>query len=244
MAENEGGKPDLGYGRPEPAPGLNAVDAAITTRRALRAFRPDPVPQDLIRHILEVAARAPSGTNTQPWIVHVVTGAAKDALTDAVMAVREDKPKGTAEYRYYPVKWHEPFLARRRTLGWSLYSLLGIEKGDHARTWAQFGRNYVFFDAPVGLIFTIDRDLETGSWLDYGMFLENIMISARGHGLDTCPQAAWMEYPDIVSEVLGIPDDQMVVVGMSLGYADNDKIENTLVTERESVDSFTTWRGF
>ncbi|MDJ0949271.1 MAG: nitroreductase [Alphaproteobacteria bacterium] len=232
---------DLGFGRPEPTPGLNAVDAAITTRRAVRAFRPDPVPDALVRHILAVAARAPSGTNTQPWHAHVLTGAAKERLTQAVLAAREGKPEGTAEYRYYPRKWAEPYLSRRRRIGWDLYGLLGIEKGDRERTWAQFGRNYLFFDAPVGMVFTIDRDLETGSWLDYGMFLQNIMISARGHGLDTCPQAAWMEYPDTVSQVLGIPEEQMVVCGMSLGYADNDKIESQLVTAREPVEGFATW---
>lgn len=233
------------YGGPEPAAGLNDVDAAITTRRSVRAFLPDPVPQDMIEHLLGVAARAPSGTNTQPWKVHVLVGAAKDALINTVLAAREVNPKGEgAEYSYYPEKWREPYLSRRRKIGLDLYGLLGLGREDKAGMWAQFGRNYLFFDAPAGLIFAIDADMETGSWLDFGMFLQSFMIAARGHGLDTCPQEAWAEYAQTVKQALAIPADQIVVCGMSLGYADNTKIENELVTEREPADAFTTWHGF
>ena len=227
-----------------PLADATAVDAAIVGRHSVRAFLPDPVPEAMVRHILEVAARAPSGTNTQPWTVHVLAGAAKERLSAAVMAVREAHPEGRAEYRYYPGKWREPYLSRRRKIGWDMYGLLGIAKEERARMWAQFGRNYVFFDAPVGMIFTIDRDLEQGSWLDYGMFLENIMIAARGHGLDTCPQAAWMEYPETVAQTLGIADEKMVVCGMSLGRANPDAPINDLATEREPVDAFARFDGF
>lgn len=220
------------------------IEEAIVSRRSVRAFLPTPVDEATVRHLLELAARAPSGTNTQPWKVHALAGEAKDRLCAAVMEAREASPKGASEYDYYPTRWREPYLSRRRKLGWDLYGLLGIEKGDKERMWAHFGRNYVFFDAPVGLIFTIDRDLEVGSWLDYGMFLENLMLAARGLGLDTCPQAAWMVYPDAVARALGLPEEEMVVCGMALGYADRSRPEDALVTEREPVDSFARFEGF
>jgi nitroreductase len=217
------------------------VDHAITTRRAIRAFLPTAVPQATIEEILTIAARAPSGTNTQPWKVTVLTGAAKQRLTDAILAVYDD-PQQISQYReeyaYYPRKWAEPYLARRRKIGWDLYGLLGIGRQDKARMHAQHGRNYRFFDAPVGLIFTIDRVLEQGSWLDYGMFLQNIMVAARARGLDTCPQAAFTTFHRVISEVLRLPDDEMVVCGMSLGYADMTRVEHRLQTEREPVSSF------
>jgi nitroreductase len=221
-----------------------SVEDAITSRRSVRAFLPTPVNEHIVRELLALAARAPSGTNTQPWKVIAMAGEAKDALCEAVMAAREKEPMGASEYKYYPTKWREPYLARRRKIGWDLYGLLGIEKADKERMRAQFGRNYLFFDAPVGLIFTIDRDLELGSWLDYGMFLENLMLAARGLGLDTCPQAAWMVYPEAVATALELPEEEMVVCGMSLGYADRSKPEDALVTDREPADGFASFTGF
>jgi nitroreductase len=219
-----------------------AVDAAITTRRSLRAFLPTPVPRETIEDILAVASRSPSGTNTQPWKVYVLTGDAKTALSRKIMAAHDDpaeRATHTEEYAYYPTEWRSPFVDRRRKVGWDLYGLLGIAKTDKARMHAQHGRNYDFFDAPVGLMFTIDRIMRQGSWLDYGMFLQSIMVAARGRGLDTCPQAAFMQFHRIITEHIGAPDNEQVVCGMSLGYADPDAIENTLVTERDPVSSFT-----
>ena len=217
------------------------VDTAITTRRSLRAFLPTPVPRQTIEDILAVAARAPSGTNTQPWKVYVLTGAAKTELSRKIMAAHNDpveRATHTEEYAYYPTEWKSPFIDRRRKVGWDLYGLLGIAKTDKARMHAQHGRNYEFFDAPVGLMFTIDRILRQGSWLDYGMFLQSIMVAARGRGLDTCPQAAFMQFHRIITEHVGAPDNEQVVCGMSLGYADPGAVENTLVTERDAVDAF------
>jgi nitroreductase len=218
-----------------------AVDAAITSRRSIRAFLPTPVAREDIEAILEVAARAPSGTNTQPWKVHVLTGAAKARLSDRILAAYADPAQArehVEEYAYYPREWVSPFVDRRRKVGWDLYALLGLTRDNKAGMAAQHGRNYRFFDAPVGMIFTIDRIMEQGSWLDYGMFLQNIMIAARGRGLDTCPQAAFTQFHRIISDELGLPDNDMVVCGMSLGYADPEKIENTLVTDREPVSAF------
>ena len=219
-----------------------AVDAAITTRRSLRAFLPTVVPRASIEEILAVAARSPSGTNTQPWKVYVLTGAAKSRLSRKIQAAFNDpaeREKHSEEYAYYPTEWKSPFIDRRRKVGWDLYGLLDIAKTDKARMHAQHARNYDFFDAPVGLMFTIDRVMRQGSWLDYGMFLQSIMVAARGRGLDTCPQAAFMQFHRIISEHIGAPDNEQVVCGMSLGFADPAAVENTLVTEREPVSAFT-----
>jgi nitroreductase len=218
-----------------------AVDTAIITRRSLRAFLPTPVPRETIEAILQVAARSPSGTNTQPWKVYVLTGHAKEELSRKVAAAYDDpeqRAQHSEEYAYYPTEWKSPFIDRRRKVGWDLYGLLDIAKTDKARMHAQHRRNYEFFDAPVGLIFTIDRVMRQGSWLDYGMFLQSVMVAARGRGLDTCPQAAFTQFHRIITAHVGAPDDEQVVCGMSLGWADPDAIENTLVTEREPVSGF------
>jgi nitroreductase len=225
---------------------IRAVDEAITSRRSIRAFLPTPVPRETIVDILRVAARAPSGTNTQPWKVHVLTGEALRRLSTAIHAAFDDpeeRARHSEEYAYYPTEWRSPYIDRRRKVGWDLYGLLGIGKTDKARMHAQHGRNYLFFDAPVGLIFTIDRVMQQGSWLDYGMFLQNIMVAARARGLDTCPQAAFTQFHRIIEQQLGIGPDEMVVCGMSLGYADPQAVENSLVTEREPVENFTRFHA-
>ena len=218
-----------------------AVDAAITSRRSVRAFLTTPVPRETILEILDVAARAPSGTNTQPWKVHVLTGAAKALLSAKIRAAYDDPEQRAThaeQYAYYPTEWRSPYIDRRRKVGWDLYTLLGIGRADKARMHEQHGRNYDFFGAPVGMIFTIDRVMQQGSWLDYGMFLQNVMIAARARGFDTCPQAAFTQFHRIIEEHLGLADDEMVVCGMSLGHADPDAVENRLVTEREPASAF------
>jgi nitroreductase len=229
-------------GMSEPTPeSIAAVDAAITSRRSVRAFLPDPVPRETVERILEVAARAPSGTNTQPWQVVVLTGEAKAALTRRIQAAYDDpaqRATHTDEYAYYPIEWRSPYIDRRRKVGWDLYGLLGIGKADKEAMHAQHGRNYAFFDAPVGLIFTIDRILQQGSWLDYGMFLQNVMVAARARGLDTCPQQAFAQYHRIIESHLQLPPERMVVCGMSLGRADRTARVNTLHTERAAVAEF------
>jgi nitroreductase len=217
------------------------VDWAIVSRRCVRAFLPTPVPRATIERLLAVASRAPSGSNTQPWKVYVFTGAAQQRLSQEILNAYNDPALAAThsrEYSYYPNQWVSPYLDRRRKLGWDLYGLLGIGRGDKAKMHAQLGRNYRFFDAPVGLIFTIDRILERGSWLDFGMFLQNLMLAARGHGLDTCPQAAFIQFHRIIEAQLELPAAEMVVCGMSLGHADQSKIDNSLRTEREPVSGF------
>ena len=218
-----------------------AIDAAITTRQSMRACLPTPVSKGTVAEILRVASRAPSGTNTQPWQVHVLMGAARQRVSDRICAIFEDPAElaqHTDEYDYYPKEWVSPYVDRRRKIGWDLYRLLDIAKGDKDRIHQQHARNYRFFDAPVGLIFTIDRIMQQGSWLDYGMFLENVMVAARARGLHTCPQAAFTQFHRVLAEELALKPEQMVVCGMALGHADPAAVANTLVTDRVPVEEF------
>lgn len=220
------------------------VDEAITTRRSIRAFLPTPVAREDIEAILNVAARAPSGSNTQPWKVYVLTGAIRDRLAHAINEVWHDPSQLSQhkeEYDYYPREWVSPYVDRRRKVGWDLYALLGLTRDNKAGMHAQHGRNFAFFDAPVGLIFTIDRVMEQGSWLDYGMFMQNIMVAARGRGLDTCPQAAFTQFHKVIADILNLPDSEQLVCGMALGFADMSKVENSLVTERAALSDFATF---
>lgn len=227
---------------------LNAVDQAITSRQSARAFLPTPVPHEAISHLLELASRAPSGTNTQPWKVYVLQGASRDALVEKVCATGDALRANPAlaadfreEYDYYPEKWVSPYIDRRRENGWGLYGLLGITKGDKDKMHAQQQRNFRFFDAPVGLMFTMDKVMGRGSLVDYGMFLQTIMVAARGHGLHTCPQAAWNGFAKIILPHIGAGPDEMLVCGMALGYADDAALVNTFRTPRVPASEFTTW---
>ncbi|MCA8057380.1 MULTISPECIES: nitroreductase [Burkholderia cepacia complex] len=218
---------------------LSAVDA-ITGRCSIRRFMPNGVSDEVISEILSLSARAPSGTNSQPWLVHVVTGAAKERLSDRV---REAAKQGriTKEYDYAPNPWWEPYVSRRRKVGFDLYALYGIERHDMEGRAQAVLRNFEFFGAPVGLFFSIEKAMTYGSWLDMGMFMQNVMILARTFGLDTCPQQAWCEFGGLVRKELGIDDKYIVVSGMSLGVADPTAAENTLETERCSVKDFATF---
>jgi nitroreductase len=224
------------------------VDAAITSRMSVRAFTSQPVARQTLTDVLQVASRAPSGTNTQPWKVYVLQGASRDSLCaqvcDAHDAIRVE-PTLAAQYReeydYYPEKWVSPYIDRRRENGWGLYGLLGIGKADKDKMHLQHQRNYKFFDAPVGLMFTMDRVMGRGSLVDYGMFLQNIMVAARGHGLHTCPQAAWNGFAKIILPHIGASADEMLVCGMALGYADEAALVNTFHTPRVPVADFTHW---
>ena len=226
-----------------------SVDAAIENRFCVRAFlRDKPVPREKLERLLEIASRAPSGTNTQPWKVYVLEGAARDALCEKVCQAHDSlrqhpelETRYRSDYDYYPRQWVDPYLARRRENGWSLYGLLGIGKGDKDKMHQQHQRNLQLFDAPVGLMFTIDRVMGPGSLLDYGMFLQNLMVAARAHGLHTCPQAAWNMYASIVLPHIGATAEEMLVASIALGYADESAPINTFHTPREPVASFAHW---
>ena len=226
----------------------NAVDQAITSRQSIRQFLPTAVPRETITRILEVASRAPSGTNTQPWKIAVLQGTALSGMCAKVCAAHDAlraNPELLSEYQeayhYYPKKWTSPYIERRRENGWGLYNLLGIGKADKDAMHAQQQRNFKFFDAPVGLIFTLDSTLERGSLIDCGMFLQNIMVAARGHGLSTCPQAAWNRFAKIILPHIGAAQGDMLVCGMALGFADEAALVNTFRTPRVPVSDFVTW---
>jgi nitroreductase len=225
-----------------------AVDAALTSRRSVRAFTSQPVDCAKVAHILEVASRAPSGTNCQPWRVTVLQGASRDVLVEKVCAAHDALRADPAlashyveEYDYYPAQWVSPYIERRRENGWGLYGLLGIGKGDKDQMHAQHQRNFRFFDAPVGLMFTLDRVMGRGSLVDYGAFLQSIMVAARAQGLHTCAQAAWNGFSKIILPHIGAAESEMLVCGMALGYADEAAVVNRFNTPRVAVNDFTRW---
>jgi nitroreductase len=220
------------------------VHEALQARKSVRAFKSDPVPRALIEELLLLASRAPSGTNVQPWKVHIVGGEARRLLEEAVLAHRETNPEDIRAEFPRTGKRKEPYISRMRKLGKDMYTLIGIPKGDQEANWNQWGRNYKFFDAPVGLIFTIDKDLDCMSYVDLGIFLQSFMLAAKSRGLDTCAQGAWNNYWTVTRRVLDVPDDQYIVCGISLGYADASAPVNALISEREPVDSFATFHGF
>ena len=226
------------------------IQQALDSRMSARDFTQQAVSKETITDILQMSARAPSGTNTQPWKVYVLQGESRNSLVAKVCAAHDEiraHPEKAADYReaydYYPEKWVSPYIDRRRENGWSLYGLLGIGKADKDKMHAQHQRNYKFFDAPVGLMFTLDKVMGRGSLVDYGMFLQSVMLAARAHGLHTCPQAAWNGFANIILPHIGAGADDMLVCGMALGYADDQDIVNTFRTPRESVASFTHWLG-
>ena len=223
-----------------------AVEDAIRTRRSVRAFLPTPIDRATVEGLLALSSRAPSGTNIQPWKVRAVAGEARDRLVHAILGSldRDGQAAHKRDWNYYPVSWREPFLSRRRKIGWDMYGLLGIRKGDFEGTERQRRRNFEFFGAPVGFIFTLDEDLEIGSWLDLGIFMGTLMIAARGLGLDTCPQAAFADFHEVIRRELAIPDNEIVICGMALGYADEADPVNRLVTERAAPSEFASFAGF
>lgn len=228
----------------DPLSQQQAVDEAILSRRSVRAFLPTEIPRATIEELLTIAARAASGTNIQPWHVHVLTGERKTRLSQRILDAFNDPiecEKHKSEFSIYPEQWISPFIDRRRKVGWDLYTLLGIGKGDRERTHAQHAKNFAFFGAPVGMIFSIHRVLGYAAWIDYGMFLGNLMIAARARGLHTCPQFAFAQFHTIINDELGLGPDYKVICGMSLGHEDTSAIENTLRTERAPLSA---WANF
>lgn len=217
------------------------VEDAILSRRSIRAFKPDPVPRAALRRLLEVARWAPSGSNIQPWKVHVLTGASLEAFRTALVAASRNGEPQAMEYHYYAPEWREPFLARRRACGFGLYAAMGIARDDRAGRRRAQERNYEFFGAPAGMLFWIPSDLEHGSWMDYGMFIYSIVLAARGLGLSTIAQGALGEYPHVAHGMFGIGAGHKLIGGLSIGWADPDAPVNLFQPDRIDVDEFTTW---
>lgn len=223
---------------------MDVIDA-IVNRKSVRAFTDQEVPKDLVEEVLTIAQRSPSGTNTQPWHTYVCTGAVRDTIVKDTLALVESGAADSYEaLNYYPDRWKDIHRDRRRGIGWALYGALGIQKGDREASARQGARNFEFFDAPVGIFVTIDGYLLDGSFADAGMYIQTIMLAARGKGLETCPQAAWIPFQGPLRKHLGIPEDEKLVSGMSMGYANWDAVENGIVSEREAFENVVNWRGF
>ncbi len=221
------------------------VSEAIATRMSCRAFLSTPVPQATIRQILEAAKRAPSGGNLQPWFVYVLTGEPQQALVARVRAKAVDHPLGEGtEYNIYPPNLKDPYRSRRFKCGEDLYALIGIGREERERRLKQYAQNYEFFGAPVGLFFAVDRIMGQDQWADIGMFMQNIMLLAREHGLHTCPQESWAGWHQTVSEFLHMPPELMLFCGLSLGYRDESAPINRLRTDRAPLEEFATILGF
>jgi len=222
-------------------PNIDVLDA-VRTRRSIRAYKKDSVALSVLESIMTRAGYAPSGSNLQPWHVHVLTGQTLQRVGGKIQSAFLNEEKShQRDYDYYTDPVLEPYLDRRRRCGWGLYQTLGIARGDHEKSRAYRASNYVFFGAPVGLVFTIDRSLKIGSWLDYGMFLQTIMLVARGFGLHTCAEASIASYPDIVRSELGISPERIVLCGMAMGYADDSAVVNTFQPERINLKDHTTF---
>jgi nitroreductase len=222
---------------------MNVRDA-IATRRTTRAFLPAAVPLETITRILSLAARAPSGGNLQPWKVYVLTGEARAELIRRVAEARREHPMGERpEYHIYPPQLSEPYRTRRFRVGEAMYATMGIPRDDKAARLKFFARNWEFFGAPVGMIFTIDRQMQQGQWADLGMFLQSIMLLAREHGLHTCPQEAWAVWHRVIRDYLSVPDNEMIFCGMGLGYGDESAAVNSLVSERAPLEEFVRFKS-
>ena len=217
------------------------VKKALSERKSTRAFVDKEVPIEVVNAIIEQAKTAPSGVNTQPWQIAVVTGNSKTKLCDKLEEAFRAGKKGTMDYSYYPTEWVDEYKERRKACGILMYSTLEISREDKQKQLDQWALNYQAFGAPVILLFFIDKVMEKGSYMDYGMFLQSIMLSAVGHGLATCPQAALGEYPEIVRQEFPNYKDKVVLCGMALGYEDKDQIVNSYRTPREEIGRFVNY---
>jgi nitroreductase len=221
------------------------IDNAIRTRKSVRRFRPDAISREVIEHIIDLAARAPSGNNVQPWHVHVITGMAKlELCSDILAAARDNASAHEPEYHYYPTEWFEPYKGRRRDTGFALYNKLGIGRDDRDARETQMLRNFQFFDAPVGLLISLDRRLNTGSYIDLGMFIQNILLAARGQDLHSCAQAAFANYHRVIRHHIPLAEQDILVCGIALGYEDSDAPENAMETPRAPISEFAAFHGF
>ncbi len=218
------------------------VSEAVNSRRSMRVFKPDPVSREDIEWIITNASRAASNGNLQPWKLYVTMGKARERLSAAILAAIDANDHGSgAEYNVYPKDFAAVYDARRKLVGKQLYTLLGVPRGDAAGMARQFRKNYEFFGAPAGLILCVDRGMGNGQWIDCGIFLDQLMLLAREKGLHTCPQAAFSRFQHVVRRELKVPEEQVVICGLALGYADPDEIPNNLITERAPLADFTTW---
>jgi nitroreductase len=225
--------------------GREAIDAAIKRRFATRSFTSRRVPKQTIIDILDVARFAPSGANIQPWRVYVVAGTKKEEISRTLSRAHEEaRDQHASEYQYYASQLPEPYSSRRDQFGRLFYGSLGIEQSDKIGRARQTSKNYGFFGAPVGLIISIDRRLQVGSWLDLGMFIQNVMIAAGARGLQTCPQETFSKYHALLRTLLPIPPEEIVVCGMSVGFGLDENVSAGSLMPKAAVGEFAEFVGF
>jgi nitroreductase len=218
------------------------VSEAINSRRSMRTFKSDPVPRQDVEWIVSTASRAASNGNLQPWKLYITMDKARERLSAAILKAMDEGDLGPGgEYDVYPKEFTPVYDARRKLVGKQLYTLLAVPRGDAGGMQKQFRRNYLFFDAPVGMILCVERRMGSGQWIDCGIFLDQLMLLAREKSLHTCPQAAFSRFPHVLRRELKIPDDQIVICGLAIGYADPDAVPNNLITERAPLQDFATW---
>ena len=217
------------------------VISALEQRKSTRAFLNKPVTKEQVTALLSAARCAPSGVNTQPWSVVVLTGKSKENLQAKIEAAFRSGDKGKRDYQYYPIEWKDPYKSRRKECGLLMYSTLGISREDKESQINQWAANYRAFDAPVLLLFYMDSEMQSGSFMDCGMFLQSVMLGALDLGLSTCPQAAFADYQHIIKTELDYGHDKILLCGMALGYEDTEAAINNYRTSREKVGSFTTY---
>ena len=213
------------------------VTDAVNRRKSVRAFRPDPVSNDVLAELLTTAARAPSGGNVQPWRVYVVNGDSMERFREFIA----ERPPGAPAYDIYPQPLGEPYRSSRFKIGEDMYASIGVGREDKAGRFAQFAKNLDFFGAPAAFFCFIDRQMGPPQWSDLGMFLQTFMLLAQEAGLDTCAQEAWAVHAAAVAEFVGAPDELQIFCGMAIGHADDDHPINSVVSEREPLDVFTTF---
>jgi nitroreductase len=221
------------------------VSEAAKTRKSIRAFLDKPVPLDVLREVLETAARAPSGGNVQPWRIYALTGEPLARFREKMRARFATNPSpDPLEYHVYPQELWEPHRTWRYRVGEQMYALVGIPREDKPARLRWFAHNYDFFGAPVALFCYIDKRMGPPQWSDLGMYLQTVMLLLRERGLDSCPQECWSIYNAFVRTFTDAPSELMLFCGMAIGYADPNAPVNKLETERAPLDEFTTFMGF
>jgi nitroreductase len=221
---------------------MDTVDC-ILTRKSVRAYQAKPVPKELLTKILDQARRSPSCANTQPWEFAVFGGRVMEEMRKAYrerfLSAGESKP----EIPYPFNAWPEPYRSRRMALSRGQHRLLGIDPDNKEQIQQFWLRGYSFFEAQNGIIIYISDNLPTWSVLDVGIILQSILLLAHNHGLGCCVQLQMVAYPDIIRSLMNIPAHKKIVIGLSIGYPDENDIVNTSVTERLNLDEMITWHG-
>lgn len=195
------------------------VYEAVDSRRAVRAFSDEPIPEEVLRRVLTAAARAPSSGNLQPWHLYAVTGEPLAELKERATArALAGDPGDEREYPMYPAEMTSPYLDRFAAAAAQRYEALGIERDDPDRPRKIAALNSEAFGAPLVLFCYLDRTMGPGQWGDAGMYLQTVMLLLRAEGLHSCPQVMWTMYRRTVSRTVGAGDGLTLFCGVAVGF--------------------------